>query len=457
MIQSNQKAIELEAQNKQFEKNQIEAESRIRREEEISRQAKGQNMYAVLDKIIQNDRSKNTQGLLKRLRKYYVGRTAETSKFTTKASIYNRLLELGDKESYDEMVLLLKEAIEEAKKDKNLKDFADIWKPDSMKKYEQLIPEQQKVVQEISEKPVERVEPPEEKQSVPPSSTSSTSAASSSSVSPAIQVFNIEPSPIPARQPLFTKEDIATGTAREGTPLLESFLGLDDESRMHSTTMRRPKTPLRSPLPSSTQLENTPENYQKVIDKAKQGGIYKGTGYGKGRGLYESEIKQTMNKYESFLGVYANDEIDKIADKVKPQSRGSAIINTANRKTGGQHWQAIYFDGRPNGSKTVEFYDSFGEEPTKHQLKAIKMIVDKLKADTYLKLKVNKMKKQSANSDNCGWFSMKFLIDRYRGKSFQEASGYNEQLKSAVGRGETEIRKFKSMYGGCNCEKFGYI
>jgi hypothetical protein len=52
---------------------------------------------------------------------------------------------------------------------------------------------------------------------------------------------------------------------------------------------------------------------------------------------------------------------------------------------------------------------------------------------------------------------MKFLIDRYRGKTFQEASGYEEQLQSAVGKGEAEIKKFKSMYGGCNCEQFGYI
>ena len=290
------------------------------------------------------------------------------------------------------------------------------------------LPQQQVVQEALSE-------PPEEKQNIPPSSTSS---ASTSSVAPATLSASTS-SVVPAISELETNEEEARKKKE------------DDELN------EKMKSVLDIELENKPELENTAENYQKVIDKAKQGGIYKGTGYGKGRGLYESEIKQIMNKYESFLGVYANDELNKIVDKVQPKSRGSAIINTADRKTGGQHWQSIYFDARPNGSKSIEFYDSFGEEPNKHQLKAIKMIVDKLQADTYLKLKSNKLKKQSANSDNCGWFAMKFLIDRYRGKTFQEASGYEEQLKSAVGRGETEIKKFKSMYGGCDCSHFGYI
>lgn len=194
-----------------------------------------------------------------------------------------------------------------------------------------------------------------------------------------------------------------------------------------------------------------------MADKLKQTvSPKKGKGIASEEGLYSDQIEKVMGKYESFAGVFANDQYSDLANKVKPQSRGSAIVNTDNSNNKGKHWQAIYWDARPNGSKSIEFFDSFGDEPTSHQLKGIKLIVDKLKPDTYLKMKVNKVKQQSANSSNCGYFCMKFLIDRYRGKSFSDSTGYTQHIQSNVKEGEKSIEKFKRQIGGCDCE-FKYI
>jgi hypothetical protein len=52
---------------------------------------------------------------------------------------------------------------------------------------------------------------------------------------------------------------------------------------------------------------------------------------------------------------------------------------------------------------------------------------------------------------------MQFLIDRYRGKIFSEATGYDdEKIQTKVKEGEASVEKFKSnLVGGCKC--FGYI
>jgi hypothetical protein len=173
-------------------------------------------------------------------------------------------------------------------------------------------------------------------------------------------------------------------------------------------------------------------------------------------GLYSDEIVDIMKKYESFLGVFADDQYNQVASKVKPKSRGSIIVNTDPSTKEGTHWQAIYFDARPTGSKSIEFFDSFGRDPTANQLKGIKLISEKLKPDTYLKLKINKVKQQNVNSANCGYFSCRFLIDRYRGRSFAESTGYSDKIIEASKKGEQEISKFKKMYGGCECD-FKYI
>jgi hypothetical protein len=59
--------------------------------------------------------------------------------------------------------------------------------------------------------------------------------------------------------------------------------------------------------------------------------------------------------------------------------------------------------------------------------------------------KLNMIQDQSRTSSTCGWHSMKFLVDRYEGKPFKEASGFNAL-------GEKNIKAFQKHY-----KKFGKL
>jgi hypothetical protein len=96
-------------------------------------------------------------------------------------------------------------------------------------------------------------------------------------------------------------------------------------------------------------------------------------------------------------------------------------MNTDPSYKEGQHWVAVFYDARPSGSLSVEYYNSFADPIPEDVLKDIKLLVEKLKPSTYLKFKENKVKQQAESSTNCGYFAMRFIIDRFRGKSFAEA------------------------------------
>ena len=59
-------------------------------------------------------------------------------------------------------------------------------------------------------------------------------------------------------------------------------------------------------------------------------------------------------------------------------------------------------------------------------VKDIKPFIDKINPSVYLKFKINRIKHQSVSSENCGYFAMKFLMDRFNGKPWQDGSGYSD-------------------------------
>ena len=149
-----------------------------------------------------------------------------------------------------------------------------------------------------------------------------------------------------------------------------------------------------------------------------------------------------MAKYRKlgWKGVYSIDQLDQI-----PVSKKMAfILNLDPSYKPGSHWVAVYIDAQHD--KEINYYDSFGDEPPKRLLKDIKVIVDKLNPNVYLKFKVNKVKHQSVKSSNCGFFAMKFIIERLSGEPFKNCSGFSDAI-----RGERNIEKFKKKLG------FGYI
>jgi hypothetical protein len=162
------------------------------------------------------------------------------------------------------------------------------------------------------------------------------------------------------------------------------------------------------------------------------------SGIKKRGGLLSTEIEKIMRPHRKFIGVFASNELTKI-----PKNRKSFgfIMNTKPRHiTTGGHWVAVYIDVEKDMS--IEYYDSFSDSPSKQFLKDIKNVIDRLKPSVYLKFKVNKIKEQNVKTQNCGWFAMRFLINRFKGIPFKDITGYSDTV-----RGEKNIKKLKSTFG----------
>jgi len=173
-------------------------------------------------------------------------------------------------------------------------------------------------------------------------------------------------------------------------------------------------------------------------------------------GISNVDIDSIMKSFgKEFLGVIACDELDKILPKIKPQSRGGFIVNTDKSSGPGEHWQAIYFDARPEGENTINFYDSYADPASEDVEDIISKLSKKLKSKYLLKYKFNTVKQQRDNSSNCGFFACKFLKDRFNGVPWIEASGYNKASK--VLKGEKDIEKFKKQVGYGAPPAYGYI
>lgn len=165
-------------------------------------------------------------------------------------------------------------------------------------------------------------------------------------------------------------------------------------------------------------------------------------------GLSNVQIDEMMSKYPEYLGTIAHNEIPtRILPNVKEQSRGCFIINTDNANQDGEHWQAVYFDGRPNGDKEINFYDSFGRYADKHILDGINQIAHKLNCKSYLRLKENRIQLQNNNTGNCGFFCVKFLIDRLNGRHFTNATGWDDAITNHSKQGEEAVSHFKKQMG----------
>ena len=161
-----------------------------------------------------------------------------------------------------------------------------------------------------------------------------------------------------------------------------------------------------------------------------------------------------MKPYRRFgyLGTFASNELNKVAEKIKEKikhysndkdDRFSFIMNLDKSNQPGSHWVAVYID--PSFDRSLEYFDSFGDQPTEEFMKDIKKVINVLDPETYLKFKVNKIKQQRVNSDNCGYFAMFFLIKRYEGEPFSKITKYDEMEKRVTNKSEKEIKAFKKM------------
>lgn len=169
------------------------------------------------------------------------------------------------------------------------------------------------------------------------------------------------------------------------------------------------------------------------------------------KGLSETQINKAMKTKtnKGWMGTVASDEIlTNILPKVRKNKPIAFVMNTDPRTKPGNHWVSIYISPK---DASVEFYDSFGREPSPKVKLALKKIMDKLNLKTMYKFKINRVKQQTDNSNTCGYHSMKFLLDRFKGKTFPQASGFDDRIQDKSKKYEKEINNLKKQ------KAFGYI
>lgn len=158
--------------------------------------------------------------------------------------------------------------------------------------------------------------------------------------------------------------------------------------------------------------------------------------------LYSDEIEEFFEDpkdYPQFGGVISADEIRKLPKKIPI----GFIMNLDKRNQPGSHWVAVYIS-----NDSIEYFDPFGKDPTDQFKKDITNFVNSMHLPIMMKFKINKVQRQHGNSFKCGYHSIRFLDDRFRGIPFYKASGYDsvqsgENIKDTFSdweRGEKNIK-----------------
>jgi hypothetical protein len=160
-------------------------------------------------------------------------------------------------------------------------------------------------------------------------------------------------------------------------------------------------------------------------------------------GLYENQITNGMKGYgKRYWGTVARDEIPDI--KPGRTTTGGFIINLDKRGKSGSHWCAIFIN---KGVKpSVCWYDPFATLMPEDIKKDIKVLLDDIDPYIFFKLKENNVVHQKANTDNCGFHCMNFLMNMFEGKTYKQATGYDDLVKySQANQREEEIERLKKL------------
>ena len=162
-------------------------------------------------------------------------------------------------------------------------------------------------------------------------------------------------------------------------------------------------------------------------------------------GLYNDEIEKIADNLGIEIPVIASDQIYKIVDMVNSSTKQFGfVINTDSSKGPGQHWRSVFIDNdeeRPS----IEYFDPLGDGPEPKLIEDMKDIIDKLGNEKYFLFKENMVKRQSDDTETCGYFAVKFLEDRYNDVPFVEATGFKKCIDQS-GEGEKEIMKSVKKY-----------
>lgn len=138
-----------------------------------------------------------------------------------------------------------------------------------------------------------------------------------------------------------------------------------------------------------------------------------------------------MKDVKGFRGVFTSDLLPKKIKKFE-----SGIINLDISTGPGTHWVCYYNDPKYN---FIEYFDPFGEYEYEN-IKLNNIIIPK-NIVKYLKtsgkgIRYNSSFRQEPTSFKCGFYCMKYITERNKGKSpvdvlysfTQEPSDYNEEF-----------------------------
>jgi len=151
-----------------------------------------------------------------------------------------------------------------------------------------------------------------------------------------------------------------------------------------------------------------------------------------------------MNRKGAYIATIPADGIlPIILPQLRDDRKACFILNLDPMGMPGSHWVAVMIWPKEH---RLMYFDSFGKPPPAGILRDLKTMVKKAYTGKF-KFKWNQIKWQDVRTDTCGFHAMKFLKDMLAGKSFPEASGFNQAR-----RGERDVKKFKE-----NLEKFGYL
>jgi len=188
---------------------------------------------------------------------------------------------------------------------------------------------------------------------------------------------------------------------------------------------------------------------------------FPGNGYD-GNGLYNDEIEEVAKKrIKDYVPVIAADEINQLPKYVaRGDKRFGFIINTNPSTSDGSgkdgmrpgHWRSVYINNEDD-FPTVEYFDPLCEGKMPPDLvKMSRKIAFRMNPEVLFKYKQSMIRRQSKLTSNCGWHALQFLDDRFQGKPFSQASGYEKYIEElnkvpdASRDGEKEVSKYIKKY-----------
>ena len=153
--------------------------------------------------------------------------------------------------------------------------------------------------------------------------------------------------------------------------------------------------------------------------------------------LYDDQIEEYFSSQPMFSGVISSDQIDELP-LFLPQG---FIMNLSKLGEDGTHWVAVFLT-----PGSVEYFDPLANPPDKSFLKDIKTKIIEMRLPHMLKLKINKIKQQNANSYHCGYHSIRFLDDRFHHIPFPLSTRYTEESGKILENSKAGEKALKNQF-----------